>query len=314
MTAETQLYYTNVLLRRNRQQDVVLKETPPDGAIILLPHKNNQVTDAEYPNRFTTALLMFGLCLVGMPFAATGVRGQSESWLCWLVGMNLFAPVSITFIRLAMAWGYDQLGFKRIVLTPAYDRIAVYHEIVWTWPLFLRMSVQRHASGLHDLRVQQTTRTWDWFAAPQPTLYLRLRHKDVPLPTGYTRDEYQQIQTFMRRYVVLFRQYIRVTHVVFDTSHEGSRQHKSLLWNPDVRNLTVPMPHLTCIQIHTESYDVHDVEQFMTYALTYLGQRSLQETVEAHIIGPLRLLHPNVRNTLRNVCKCLVVSQNTCAP
>jgi hypothetical protein len=170
--------------------------------------------------------------------------------------------------------------------------------------------VQRHVSALHCLRIHQDTHKWDnWFGGPQPTLYLLLDHKKVPLPTGYTVDEYQKIQAFIAQYIALFQRYIGITDVIFDTSHRESESHPPWLWNPIVHDMIVPLPSLKRIQIYTDRYDFHSVEQFMTYALNYLGQRYLKETVEVHIIGPSQRLHPNLRNNLTHFYRTVHVHQ-----
>lgn len=66
-------------------------------------------------------------------------------------------------------------------------------------------------------------------------------------------------------------------------SEEFDQRHT--LWNPDVSNLIVPMLELRTVVIHTETYDFHQVERFLTYAVNYIGQKHLKKNVEAHIYG-----------------------------
>ena len=63
-----------------------------------------------------------------------------------------------------------------------------------------------------------------------------------------------------------------------------------------------PFLRLKQIIIHTETCNVYQVEQFLTYAINSLGQAYLKGIVEVHIYGPPEHLHMNLRNTLTNLC------------
>jgi hypothetical protein len=84
-------------------------------------------------------------------------------------------------------------------------------------------------------------------------------------------------------------------------SEEFNQRHT--LWNPDVSNLIVPMLELRTVVIHTETYDFHQVERFLTYAVNYIGQKHLKKNVEVHIYGDQEKLHPNLWNNFTNLCK-----------
>ena len=79
--------------------------------------------------------------------------------------------------------------------------------------------------------------------------------------------------------------------------------------NPDVLTLTIAMPVLKRINIHTKTYDFYQVERFITYAVNYVGQKHLKEHVEVHVYGDPDKLHPNLRNSLENLCKCVEVHE-----
>jgi hypothetical protein len=57
------------------------------------------------------------------------------------------------------------------------------------------------------------------------------------------------------------------------------------LQNPDVSELSFPFVHLKHIMIAPKSYDFYQVERFLTYAVNYLDQNILRETVDVHICG-----------------------------
>lgn len=80
-------------------------------------------------------------------------------------------------------------------------------------------------------------------------------------------------------------------------------------YNPDVSELTASMSKLKKIEIHAKTYDFHLVERFITYAVNYIGQEYLKEHVEVHIHGDPDKLHPNLRNTFKNLCKSIDVHE-----
>lgn len=51
------------------------------------------------------------------------------------------------------------------------------------------------------------------------------------------------------------------------------------------------------------AYDFHLVERFLTYALNTIGQNYLRTCVNVYLSGDPEQLHPNLRNTLTNLCK-----------
>jgi hypothetical protein len=91
--------------------------------------------------------------------------------------------------------------------------------------------------------------------------------------------------------------------VTFGCADFKNFKQRITLRNPDVFTLTIAMPVLKRIHIHTETYDFYQVERFITYAVNYVGQKHLKEHVEVHIYGDPERLHPNLRNTFNNLCK-----------
>lgn len=91
--------------------------------------------------------------------------------------------------------------------------------------------------------------------------------------------------------------------VMFGRSTAQNMPLDKVLHNPDVSMLTSSMPALQQILVHTETYDFHQVERFLTYAVNYIGQGSLKKRVKADLYGEPEKLHPNLRNTLTNLCE-----------
>ena len=81
------------------------------------------------------------------------------------------------------------------------------------------------------------------------------------------------------------------------------------LQNPDVSELTMPIAGLKRVLIHPETGNFHQIERFVTYAVSYIGQTHLKNHVNLHLYGDPEKLHPNIRNSLTNLCKCVHVHQ-----
>lgn len=81
--------------------------------------------------------------------------------------------------------------------------------------------------------------------------------------------------------------------------------------NPEVVDLTVPMKELECIFVHTPTHHFHQVEQFLTYAVNYIGQEYLKKFVIVHIYGDPEQLHPNLRNSFENLCKQVEIHESS---
>jgi hypothetical protein len=79
--------------------------------------------------------------------------------------------------------------------------------------------------------------------------------------------------------------------------------------NPDVIELTTSLSGLKTIGVHANTYDFHLIERFITYAVNYIGQKHLKKHVEVQIYGDPNKLHPNLRNTFTNLCKCVEVHE-----
>lgn len=94
-----------------------------------------------------------------------------------------------------------------------------------------------------------------------------------------------------------------IERIVFGTGQLSAFNLYTTLCNIDVSELTLPLSALKNINIFSETYDFWQVERFITYALDFIGQKHLKEQVEVHIYGDPEKLHPNLRNTFKNLCK-----------
>jgi hypothetical protein len=107
----------------------------------------------------------------------------------------------------------------------------------------------------------------------------------------------------MKATEILLAIYAAIEVVLFGTREYQEFKRQTTLLNPEVSDFTIPISHLEKIVIHAETYDFHLVERFITYAVNYIGQEYLKEHVEVHIYGDPEKLHPNLRNSFKNLCK-----------
>ena len=101
---------------------------------------------------------------------------------------------------------------------------------------------------------------------------------------------------------------VSIDTVIFGTG-EFDTLDQHIWYNPEVSELTASMSKLKTIEVFAEVHDFHQVERFITYAVNYIGQEYLKEHVEVHIYGDPGKLHPNLRNTFTNLCKCVNVHE-----
>jgi hypothetical protein len=95
--------------------------------------------------------------------------------------------------------------------------------------------------------------------------------------------------------------------IVFGDAAVPDEAAPTTLCNPDVADFTLPMPHLKRIVIHTDTYDFHLEERFVTYAINHIGQMTLKK-VEVEVVGNPEQLHPNLRNTLTSLCNTITIN------
>ena len=125
------------------------------------------------------------------------------------------------------------------------------------------------------------------------------------LPPEQTRWLAETLQT-----VLTFRWH-EVEQVVFGAALPGMASKATTLLNPDVSDLHVPFLRLTRIVVVTSEYNFHLVERFLTYAINTLGQTYLKTTVDVELYGDPAELHPNLRNSLTNLCRDVIIQPTT---
>jgi hypothetical protein len=96
---------------------------------------------------------------------------------------------------------------------------------------------------------------------------------------------------------------VSITTVSFGKQQLLPETPKTMLSNPDVTSLTIPLPRLNQLLIHTATANVRQIEYFLTYVLSYMGQNYLKNHVDVELYGNLEQLPVNLRNNLTNLCR-----------
>ena len=96
---------------------------------------------------------------------------------------------------------------------------------------------------------------------------------------------------------------VSIKNIVFGTNGAPAQNSSTTLHNPDLSNLLLPLPRLRQVTIYTGSYDFHQVERFLTYALNYLEPSHLSKELQVTIRGRKDDLHPNLLNNFLNTCQ-----------
>lgn len=96
---------------------------------------------------------------------------------------------------------------------------------------------------------------------------------------------------------------VSIETVIFGSLCDLPHDPYTTLYNPNVSALTIPMPRLRTIIIHADTCDFLQSERFLTYAMGCIGQSHIKKHVDAYIHGDPEHLHPNLRNSLTNLCK-----------
>ncbi len=123
----------------------------------------------------------------------------------------------------------------------------------------------------------------------------------LPQLIARSTDKERGIRDFAANLLTTLLSSVKI--VVFGDIHITEDRKRITFQNPDVEALNVPMENLEHIVVHVETYEFHRLERFLTYAVNYIGQNYLKHEVVAHVYGDAANLHPNLLNTLKNVCK-----------
>ncbi len=120
------------------------------------------------------------------------------------------------------------------------------------------------------------------------------------------RQKYEQFIESVFACLTQIDNCIRIRTIRFDrsVSHELNAPH--ILVNPDVSTFEIPPFGLEHIVVNVDAYQLHHIEQFVTYAVNTIGQEYLKQTVDVTVIGKIAQLHPNLRNVFANMCHQIV--------
>lgn len=95
---------------------------------------------------------------------------------------------------------------------------------------------------------------------------------------------------------------VNITTLLFGTPSSSSSTQESIWQNPDLTDVPLPLMHVTQVIIDAATCDPRLVERFLTYAVNFYDQKYFRKHVEVHLYGDSEKLHPNLRNSLTNLC------------
>jgi hypothetical protein len=151
----------------------------------------------------------------------------------------------------------------------------------------------------------QLFRSTDWIA--HDTAIEALARIGAPAIEAFQRIlEAPQTTPEMRQEIQRAMEGIPLNTVVLGDAHWETDDSHSTLRNPDVSTLTLPMPQLQQLRIDCATCDVYRVEQFLTYAVNYIGQKRLKNGVKVYLLGDTGCLSPILLNSLHNLFNSVI--------
>lgn len=162
-------------------------------------------------------------------------------------------------------------------------------------------------TGITNFKVVQPDSSWlgKWRYERQGKLQCEVEGKTVKFGKHLQQREARDLAKFFSP-ILAFRCYL-VQRIIFGDLRLAQNDSERTIQNPDVTRFAIPFVALQEVIIDAATYDFHQVERFLTYAVNYIGQEYLKEQVEVHIYGDPEQLQPNLRNSLANLCKSVTV-------
>jgi HEAT repeat protein len=99
----------------------------------------------------------------------------------------------------------------------------------------------------------------------------------------------------------LFAFYQKVKYVHFGVISRGEEKYGTTIKDPDLSELTIPMPNLWWVYINTRSSDPALLENFINYALKYLDREDLKKHVNICYFSGPHNLNPDLQQRLKNL-------------
>jgi hypothetical protein len=100
-----------------------------------------------------------------------------------------------------------------------------------------------------------------------------------------------------------------IERVIFGEVHMRNLDPLTTGHNIEVSGLAFPFVRLQQILIQTATYDLYQVEQFLTYAVNVIGRDDLKHHVDVHLYGDPEQLHPNLRNNFMTLCRHVYIHE-----
>lgn len=97
--------------------------------------------------------------------------------------------------------------------------------------------------------------------------------------------------------------HVGIEQVMFGIPPDAHDDCSTILYDPDLSTCRLPLRHLKQVIIQPATGQFHRIERFLTYAMNYIGQEHLKQSVDVYVEGSAECLHPNLRNGLVNLCR-----------
>jgi hypothetical protein len=283
MAGETQrdIHHTRERqIETSAPKGVSVTTTPQGFTFSLSPQK-----ELIFPLTFGVAILGIVSLVGGYSLLTSPLKEAIVS------GIQLLGVVLVLGVPLLGELARMLFGSDRIILSNTTMRLV--HHLFW------KETEQRYEiSKIHHLGVTPQSLKTQGHLSFEYASHCVTFGKDInPAEAAYV---VRQIHT------ILDHRCHSTERIMFGALHVPDDGKLSTLRNPDVSDLTVPYICLQHINIDTKTYNFHQVERFLTYAVNYLGQEYLKNHVEVQVYGDSQELHPNIRNILTNVCRHVV--------
>jgi hypothetical protein len=223
-------------------------------------------------------------------------------WMLLIFGFAGYAWITLGWVSFRLF--YDVAGSENIHLDSRENQVRFFKKIKFRLfpgvPLFFEMNFRTQSSSISNTQVNMNVAPSFVDGQIQRRLRLMLNRKKITLSPERSAETKQQLLAYLQETLTLMQTYAAIKTVAFGAAPSGQA---GFLQNPDVSELTVGMPELKKLEIYADSYNLHQVEQFLTYAVNEIGRERLQKQVDVVLYGKSEQLHHNLHNNMQHIFK-----------
>lgn len=228
-----------------------------------------------------------------------------QSFFSWLSAWEAILLASLAGIALMLVgvieWLFltQFLGRRRLII--AHTTVTLRDDSLrrkWTYHLDSIANVRAECTARPDENADLTRKhppTWRVLFDAQPRLRTILCYEEI------SEDEAHRLVSVLSDMLTFHCH--SVERIVFGADQASASNSSATLHNPDVAALTTPFFHLKQLDIHSAACDVYQLEQFLSYASTYIEPAYFKKHVAAYVYGDAERLPRHIRNTLTHLCK-----------